>query len=67
MLLFFVIELIKNCFVGEHFGAEFTKLNPFQKVPVLEKDGFVLTERLLRFSIFLFMYVNKLIHKVIIK
>ncbi|KAG8192144.1 hypothetical protein JTE90_027787 [Oedothorax gibbosus] len=29
---------------GEHLGEEFAKLNPFKKVPVLEKDGFVLTE-----------------------
>ncbi|GIY51188.1 glutathione S-transferase theta-1 [Caerostris extrusa] len=29
---------------GEHFTPEFTKLNPFQKVPVLEHNDFVLTE-----------------------
>lgn len=29
---------------GEHLMPEFTKLNPFQKVPVMEHDGFKLTE-----------------------
>ncbi|XP_061586128.1 glutathione S-transferase theta-2 [Cololabis saira] len=29
---------------GEHKTPEFTKLNPMQKVPVLEDNGFVLTE-----------------------
>ncbi|KAL4223753.1 Glutathione S-transferase theta-1 [Mactra antiquata] len=29
---------------GEHFNDEFKKLNPWQKVPVLDDDGFVLTE-----------------------
>jgi len=30
---------------GEHFKEEFTKLTPWQKVPVLDDNGFVLTER----------------------
>ncbi|XP_062873740.1 glutathione S-transferase theta-2 [Trichomycterus rosablanca] len=29
---------------GQHRSAEFRKLNPMQKVPVLEDDGFILTE-----------------------
>ncbi|KAK3514820.1 hypothetical protein QTP70_032530 [Hemibagrus guttatus] len=29
---------------GQNRSAEFTKLNPMQKVPVMEKDGFILTE-----------------------
>ncbi|CAH1801026.1 unnamed protein product [Owenia fusiformis] len=29
---------------GEHFEEPFTKLNPFQRVPVIDDDGFVLTE-----------------------
>nr|QGA31151.1 glutathione transferase theta 1 [Pardosa pseudoannulata] len=29
---------------GEHFMPEFTKLNPLQKVPVIDHDGFTLTE-----------------------
>ncbi|GBM65171.1 Glutathione S-transferase theta-1 [Araneus ventricosus] len=29
---------------GEHMTPEFAKLNPFRKVPVLEHNGFVLTE-----------------------
>lgn len=32
-------------FAGEHKGEEFTKVNPFQKIPVIDHDGFVLTER----------------------
>ncbi|KAL5016342.1 hypothetical protein ScPMuIL_005931 [Solemya velum] len=29
---------------GEHKQEEFTKINPFQKVPVIDDDGFILTE-----------------------
>ncbi|XP_016314415.1 glutathione S-transferase theta-1-like isoform X1 [Sinocyclocheilus anshuiensis] len=29
---------------GQHKTPEFTKLNPMQKLPVLEDNGFVLTE-----------------------
>jgi len=29
---------------GEHKSSEFTQLNPFQKVPVIDNNGFVLTE-----------------------
>ena len=32
---------------GEHFEKDFTELNPMQKVPVLDDNGFVLTERYL--------------------
>lgn len=38
---------------------EFTKLNPFQKVPVIEHDGFVLTERLVWILIKLKLLSNK--------
>lgn len=31
--------------LGQHKTPEFTKLNPMQKLPVLEDNGFVLTER----------------------
>jgi len=36
-----IIQLI----AGEHRSEEFTKINPFQKIPVIDHDGFVLTER----------------------
>merc|ERR1711971_62441 len=29
---------------GEHRQEEYSKLNPFQRVPVIDDDGFVLTE-----------------------
>lgn len=29
---------------GEHFGEEYTKINPFQLVPAIDDDGFKLTE-----------------------
>ena len=34
---------------GEQKSAEFTRLNPMQKVPVIELKGFVLTERRVSF------------------
>ena len=38
---------------GEHFGDEFTKINPFQRVPVIDDNGFVLSERycLMKYSV----------------
>ncbi|XP_054282304.1 glutathione S-transferase theta-1-like [Macrosteles quadrilineatus] len=33
-----------NLSKGEHLQSDFEKLNPFKKVPVLEHNGFVLTE-----------------------
>jgi glutathione S-transferase len=32
---------------GEHKKEEYKKINPFQKVPVIDHDGFLLTERYL--------------------
>ena len=32
-------------FSGEHMTEEFAKVNPFQRVPVINDDGFQLTER----------------------
>lgn len=32
-------------FTGEHFGDAFGEINPFRKVPVIDDDGFKLTER----------------------
>lgn len=29
----------------EHFTADFAKLNPFKRVPVIDDSGFTLTER----------------------
>lgn len=29
----------------EHMGDEYAKINPFKKVPVIDDDGFILTER----------------------
>ena len=29
---------------GEHLSADYTKVNPFNKVPAIEDDGFTLTE-----------------------
>jgi glutathione S-transferase len=37
--------LFLSLLTGEHFKEEFTKLNPWQRVPVLDDNGFVLTER----------------------
>ena len=32
-------------FTGEHRSDEYKKVNPFSLVPVLDDDGFILTER----------------------
>jgi glutathione S-transferase len=32
-------------YLGEHMGDEFGKINPFRKVPVIDDNGFKLTER----------------------
>jgi glutathione S-transferase len=29
----------------EHFSDEFVQINPFKKVPVVDDDGFIVTER----------------------
>lgn len=48
--LFFLINKIPfeskvvNLAKGEQFSQEFREINPFQKVPVLERNGFILTE-----------------------
>lgn len=31
--------------IGEHYSDEFTAINRFQKVPVIDHNGFILTER----------------------
>jgi glutathione S-transferase len=39
----FQIKVI-NLSAGEHKTEEFTKLNPLQKVPTVDDDGFVMSE-----------------------
>lgn len=33
------------CFTGENLTSEFKQVNPFLQVPVIDDDGFKLTER----------------------
>lgn len=33
-----------NLIAGEHYGEEFTKINPLRKIPVLVDGDFILTE-----------------------
>lgn len=41
------ITLLRNILLvsAEHYGEEFTKINRLQKVPLIDHNGFILTER----------------------
>jgi len=43
--LTFLCNFYKFDDLGEHMGDDFGKINPFRKVPVIDDDGFKLTER----------------------
>lgn len=38
-------RLISLIFAGEHYGDKFTAVNRMQRVPVIDHNGFILTER----------------------
>lgn len=42
----FTTIINSSLITGEHFGEAYGKLNPFRKVPVIDDNGFILTERL---------------------